>query len=380
MTKIKIKPLTKTTTDKLLIYLGFISIFLPYYISFIYLFFASVFIFIKKRNTDLFKVNKIPWLLVFIVYSAAVAALNQNYNGILYSVFILLLCYYCIYVKSVITPKIFENCLSLSCLLGGLTAIIGIADKILFSILHSNVKHRTTLYFFNCNYLATILAIVVIICAYKIILSKGKFLFYFITALLCIVTMYFTGSMFVWIEVYIGIAFLLGYTRKYQLLSIVLLALATVLIVLYCAPEIIPRSGDFFRTIDNRVGIWKVCIDSIKSAPIFGRGFMAYKHVLPLYPKAYPTSHSHSILLEPLMDFGVVGCTLILIYLVNLFRRLFVCRNAQSKYFFSSLIIALIFSLLAHGTTDLTFLWSQTGLFYGLLICGLGPEERLLNI
>jgi O-antigen ligase len=134
-----------------------------------------------------------------------------------------------------------------------------------------------------------------------------------------------------------------------------------------------------FKTVDNRVGIWQTSIDSIKSSPIFGKGFMTYKHIRALYPGSYPTSHSHNILIELLMDFGIVGTCIVFVYLYNLFHRLNVFRKAQSKYYFSSLIVALLFGLVAHGLTDLTFLWSQTGLFYGLLICGLGPEEKLLN-
>ncbi len=370
----------KQNNIHLLIYLGFICVFLPYYVSFLFLIFADIYLFKSKRDTDLFKANKLPWLLCFVFYSAVIATFNGNFNGVIYSLFIFLLVYYAVHIKAAMTPQIFENSLELCCWLGLITSLIGIADKAIYLLSGATYKHRTTLYFFNCNYLATILAIVVIICAYKIILSKGKPALYFATAILCAVTMYFTGSMFVWIEVLVGIAFLLKFTRRNQLFCILLLAIATVLIVLYCAPEIIPRFDDFFKTINNRIGIWKISLLSIKNTPVFGRGFMTYKHIIKSMSDAYPTSHSHNIILEALMDFGILGTAILSIYILKLFKRLFLCRNAQSKYYFSSLIIALLFGLIAHGTTDLTFIWSQTGLFYGLLLCGLGPEEKLLNI
>lgn len=367
-------------SKKALIYLGFFSVFLPYYVSAIYLIFASVFIFFKKRNTDLFKQNKIPWLLTFIFYSAFVALINKNYNGALYSVFILLLCFYCVHIKSFMTPEIFENSLELSSWLGMITSIFAIADKVLYTLFGDGKPHRVTLYFFNCNYLATVLAIVVIICAYKIILSKGKPVLYFSSAILCVIAMYFTGSMFVWIEVFVGIAVLLKFTRKNQLLNISLLALATAVIILYCAPNIIPRFSDLFKTINNRIGIWQISIASIKDSPLFGKGFMAYKHIRHLFAGAYKTSHSHNIFIESLMDFGIIGSAMLCIYFFKLFKRLLTCRNAQCRYYFSSLIIALILSLIAHGTTDLTFIWSQTGLFYCLIISGIGPEEKLISL
>ena len=370
----------KISVNNLLIYSAFVSVFLPYYIPVIFLLAAATYLFITKKVTFELKYKYIPWLLAFIAYSSVIALLNKNFNGVIYSLGIFLMVYFSVFVKNNMTAEVFENSLSLCCISGLITSFISIGDMAFFLLNGGTGKHRSTLYFFNCNYLATILAIVVIICAYKFLLHKGKPLFYVITALFCAIAMYLTGSMFVWVEVFVGIAVLLRTTRKHQLLSVLLLAFATVLTVIYFVPQLIPRVQDLFVTTDNRKGIWKISLDSIKSTPFFGRGFMTYKHIVKNYPGAYPTSHSHNILLECLMDFGIIGTMLLLIYILNYFKRLFLCRGAQSRLFFSSLIISLLLSLIAHGTTDLTFLWTQTGFLYCLLMCGIGPEEKLLKI
>ena len=203
MEKLSFKLPCNNNFDELLIYFGFISVFLPYYITALFLIFACAYLLIKKRNTEWFKADNIPWLFAFIIYTAVIGLINKNFCGFFCSFAIFLMCYYSVYVKNIITAKIFENCLSISALLGLITSIIGIIDKIFFIIFKSGGQHRVTLYFFNCNYLATILAIVVIICGYKIILRKENIIFYLITALFCVIAMYFTGSMFVWIEVFV---------------------------------------------------------------------------------------------------------------------------------------------------------------------------------
>lgn len=370
----------RQSTDNLIIYTAFISVFLPYYMPVIFLIVACAYLAITKKVGSELKKNNIPWLLIFLGYSAIVGVINQNFNGISYSIIIFLMVYFCVFVKNRITEEIFEKSLTLCCFAGLITSLISIGDMAVFLLSGGTGKHRSTLYFFNCNYLATILAIVVIICAYKFILKKYNRFFCIITALFCAVAMYLTGSMFVWIEVFVGIAVLLRTTRRHQLLSILMLCFATIFIVLNFVPQLIPRLHDLTVTTDNRITIWKTSFEEIKSNPIFGRGFMTYKHVLANYPGSYKTSHSHNILLECLMDFGIIGTGILLVYIVKYLRRIFVCHSSQTKMFFSSLIISFLCSVLAHGTTDLTFLWTQTGFLYCIIMCGIGPEEKLLKI
>jgi O-antigen/teichoic acid export membrane protein len=84
--------------------------------------------------------------------------------------------------------------------------------------------------------------------------------------------------------------------------------------------------------------------------------------------------------MELILSFGIVGTIIITTFFVMYYKRVFVCRNAQSKYYFSSIAVALTAAIAAHGLIDLTFMWVQTGLLYCLLMGGIGVEERLLKI
>lgn len=373
-------PEKKNNKDNIVIYLAFLSAFTHYIVPVIYLLFSCAYIFLLKKNKGNFRKKQIVCLLLFAVYSAAIGLFNKNLNGFTYSLGLLLIIYFCVWVKKTVSQKVFEKALSLCCIAGFITSLISITEKIYLLLSGFTGKHRSTLYFFNCNYLATILSVVIIICAYKFIFKKANRILCLLVAFTCAISIYLTGSLFAWIEVLVGIAVLLRATRRHQLLSVLILTFVTVCTVLYFVPEIIPRPQDIVATTNNRVGIWKISFDTFKKTPIFGQGFMTYKHVLPNYPGGYKTSHSHNIIIESLMDFGIIGSTILSVYIVGFFKKLFICRNAQSKICFSSLILALLFGLLAHGTTDLTFIWTQTGLLYALLMCGIGPEERLLKL
>lgn len=366
--------------DNIIIYLAFLCVFTHYIVPIVFLLLSCAYILIFKKNKGDFKKRQIIFLLSFIVYSAIVGLVNKNFNGFTYSLGLLLIVYFCVWVKNTVSQKVFENALSLCCLAGFITSLISISEKIYLSLSGFTGKYRSTLYFFNCNYLATILSIVIIICAYKFIFKKTNRFLCLLVAVTCVISIYFTGSLFAWVEVLVGIAVLLRATRRHQLLSVLILTFVTICTILYFIPEIIPRPQDIVTTTNNRVGIWKTSIDAFEKSPIFGQGFMTYKHILPNYPGGYKTSHSHNIVIESLMNFGIIGSVMLLVYIVGFFKRLFVCRNAQSITSFSSLILALLFGLLAHGTTDLTFIWTQTGLLYALLMCGIGPEERLLKL
>ena len=369
-------------SDEIFIYLLFISAFLPFYIT-IAVIFASTFFLFALRKISVKDFSAFPFLLfpLFTIYTVIVAIINKNYIGIICS--IAFLCLICIakFAVCLTDEKILEKSMLICTLCGVITAIITFGDFAYFRLVSGKTeKYRATLYFFNCNYLATIFAIVIIICAYKFLNGNGNKFFYLFSAIICVAAMYLTGSMFVWIDVFFGIAALLLLSRRHQLVGVLLLALGTVCIVLYCVPEFIPRFSDFDDTIDNRLLIWNVTSKAIKQNPLFGGGFLTYYNIYKNFSGSYPTTHSHNIILEPILSFGIIGTAILLVALILYFRRVIICRNAQNKLKYSSLILALLCALVAHSTTDLTFMWVQTGLLYCLLMGFIGPEEKLLCI
>ena len=368
--------------NKAIIYTLFISVFLPYLITALVVIGVCLYLFIFQQGLAVFKNRKTLPIVLFSIYSAVIALVNLNFIGLCCSIGFFMMIAVLYYCRRCCTTEIFEGGLRLCCLMGTVVALFCFFEYYINTvILESKGVYRCTLYFFNCNYLATVLASVMLICAYKIIVYQKYPLLYSAAALLCGCAVYLTGSMLVWVEILFGLSMLLGLTRRNQLLSILLLFGATALIVLYCAPYLMPRLVDFSGvTTDNRISIWSVALQDIKKNPLFGRGFLGYYHIYQNYPGSYPTTHCHNFFIDVLLNFGIIGAIPLFIFILQYLKRAILCRNAQAKLQISSLILALLFALAVHAMADLTFLWIQTGLLYCLILGGLGNEERLLSL
>ncbi len=358
------------------------SIFLPFFCTALALAVAFFYIIINKKIVGCFENNGGFWVIVFSIYCLIISIVNLNLIGFFCAIAFFALIVISKFIHKYITLDLLEKGFDITCVMAVFTTVFCLIDFIYnqFILSHKGV-YRCTLYFFNSNYLATLFATVIIICGYKLLNHKRKPFYYYIVAIFCALGAYLTGSMFVWVEVFIGCSAMLLLTRRHQLLSSLFLLAGTFIIVLYCIPNILPRINESNITTDNRIIIWKTSLNAIKDAtPIFGKGFLTYFHIKADYPGSYNTAHSHSIFLEPILSFGIIGTIFIVTYFSYFYKRVIICKNAQHKYYISTLIMAISLAIFVHSTTDLTFMWLQTGLFYCLIFASIGIEEKFLKI
>lgn len=379
---LKIKNFLLKVNDKVIIYMLFASIFLPFFCTALIIAIACFYIVINKKIVGCFEKNGGFWIILFSIYCSIIAIVNLNFVGLAATVAFVALIIVAKFIRKYITINLLEKGFDIICIMSVITSVFCLIDFIYNQyILSYKGVYRCTLYFFNCNYLATLFATVILICVYKLLNHIRNPFFYYIVAVFCALGAHFTGSMFVWVEVFIGCSALLLLIRKQQLLSSLFLLAGTFVIVLYCIPSIMPRINESNITTDNRIIIWKTTLNAISDAtPLLGKGFLTYFNIKDNYAGSYNTAHSHSIFLEPILSFGIIGTIFIVIYFLYFYKRVRVCRNAQHKYCISSLIIAVSLAILVHSTTDLTFMWIQTGLFYCLIFSSIGIEERFLKI
>lgn len=374
--------LQSSTVCHAMLYALFASVFLPYAVTAVVLVVCFIYIAFLQQGLKAFQVRSAWPVVVFMVYSAIVAVANLNFIGLGCTFVFFMLITVLFYVRRTAEILLFERCLNICCLMATAVAFLCYFDYYLNKIILKTAgAYRCTLYFFNCNYLATLLATVILICGYKILTGKKYVFLYTLVAVLLAVAVYLTGSMFVWTEVLVGLATLLFLTRKKQLLGIVLLLGATACIILYCAPYLMPRLVDYSGvTTDNRFSIWAVASRDILSNPLFGRGFLGYYHIYNHYAGSYATTHCHNLLLDLLLNFGLLGSVFPVIFIVKFVKRAVCCRNAQTKLQQTCLILSVLAAIAIHSTTDLTFFWVQTGLLYCLIFGSIGNEEKLLGL
>jgi len=362
---------------EILLYVLVISIFIHYVLAAAVLIFIALAVLITNKYRRALKTLKFRFVgYAFCALTALVAAINNNWIGLLcsFGAFVIFITGH--FAHSVMTTKVYETCLNLCCVCSYFVSVYAIIERICFWKIPT---YRCFGLFFNPNYLATVMATVIIICAYKVIARQGNQLFYYITAAVCVLPLYFSGSMFIWVEMFIAVAVLLSLTNKHNVLSIFLIFVSFCCAIIYLAPDIIPRFSESSETLQNRLRIWELSIETIKLNPIFGKGFLTYYYMFSDFSPAYPTTHAHNIILEPILSFGILGTLTLITFFVLYYRRLLYCRSNLGRSHISALILALTAGVFVHSLVDMTMLWIQTAALYAIIMAGVGADEKKLN-
>ncbi len=364
-------------TPQSLIYVAFVSVFFHFAITALVILTLGIIILAKKEmRKAAFSYKGRLIFMIFTLYTMVIGAVYGNFVGVGCSILFFLIIIISYYARSVLRHKILESGLDICCIMSIIVSLCAIIDK-LFNL--STPAYRCTLWFFNTNYLSTLMATVIIICGYKVINSKARTLFYYVTAIFCALTMYLCGSMFAFVEIFAGVFILLFLNRKHFMIAFMLFVVCFCLVILYCVPDIFPRLSESNITTDNRINIWNTSMDLIKEAPFFGRGFLSYYFLSGSVEGAYPTTHAHNFALEPILSFGLVGTFLLLIFLWSYYKKVVECKELLRDNKVTVLIISISAAIIVHATTDMTMLWVQTGLLYALIIAGIGIDERALD-
>ncbi len=282
-----------------------------------------------------------------------------------------------LFIRSVMTKELYERTLHMVCALSLTGTGYAIIEFIMNLLSDGRHSHRISSVFSHPNYFGTMTGMVLIICAYKLLTGQENKWFYYIVGAANVAGMYLSKSMFVWIEVFIGIAVLLLVLKKYRILTLWLCAAVIGAACIFLLKmHIIPRLSDANDTLNIRLQIWDLAIREIKASPWFGHGFMSFSY---LYHAAYHGNripHSHSIYLDMLLNFGIVGSLMFLWYLVRYYVTLLKSRFEDRNVVITGLILAVTSAALVHGVTDLTLLWIQTFPLFLLILSGIGADEK----
>lgn len=357
------------------------AIFLPYILSAIVLVALSILVIANSQTRKLIinhKGSKI--LFLFFAYAILISCIYKNWLGLLAGVAITLGFVIGLYMRSVMTSALFEKVLSWICMLSISGTIWAVFETIIIPVFFDGDKvNRASAQFFYPNYFGNIVSIVIIICAYKVVTRQGKMWIYYVIAFMNVISLYLCKSMFAWVEIFLGVAVLLIVLKKHKFFTLWLL-MATVgsFIIIVLNIDLIPRLSEAELTTELRFKIWDYAIMQIKNSPWFGHGFMSYLYLDKDYHLGYMTIHSHSITLELLMNFGIVGTVLFLKYFIEYSKGLYKACISKNKCMIYALILAVVAASMIHGLTDLTLMWIQTLPLFLLILAGLGAYEDKL--
>ena len=370
-------------SDQNIIYMLAVSVFLPPVFTALTILVLGAYVCASKyTHGRIFKHTGSKWLVPFFLISAGASLFYRNIPGLIATVFLIFIFILGLFVRTAITVKIFEHMLHIIAMISLPIAAVAGFEWVMLRIFDPNNadNFRCVSVFFNSNYFATMVATVIMICAYKVGTHQGNRLLYFFIAAVNMGSAYLSGSLFVWVEIFIGVALIFFLMRKHEMLSGLLLGGALFCMVIYFAPGVfLPRLTESPVTTDRRFEIWETALRAFLRTPLFGRGPLTYLQVCSSIPNGYPTQHAHNMYIDPLLSFGLVGSLFLLIYIFSYLGTLLRCLRENRSEKISVLICAVIAAAAVHGTTDYTVFWIQTGMLIMLLLGGIGICERRLK-
>ncbi len=352
------------------------AIFMPYILSTIVLVFLAIYLMVNKQTRQMIFINKGSMILkIFMAYSLIVPALYRNLAGFATGVVMIFAAVLGLYIRNIMTKELFERLMTLVCTFSLTSAGYALVEKLVNDL--ENGSSRVSAVFFYPNYFGTVVGMVIIVCAYKVLTKQKNPWFYYMVAFVNLISMYLCKSMFVWVEVFVGVAVLLIVLKRHRLLSIWLFAAALgSFLILFLGVNIIPRLNDVEVTVRLRQQIWSEAFGAIAQTPWFGHGYYSYMYLFHSSYLNQVIPHSHSIYIDTILNFGIIGTVLIVLYFTKIYKLIFRICFKEKNTKITSLILAITAAALAHGITDVTLLWVQTMPFFLLILAGVGAYER----
>lgn len=327
------------------------------------------FIFIRRRQ-DLF------FLAAFWVLSmVSTVYWKGTVIDLLLGVFMVFVFVAMIFITYTMTQRMFRLILSFVCFMSPYCFLIALIQQALG--LRWSYGARYSSVFFNPNYYAFYISLVILFCLYNILKSETRAMriAYALLIPMNLLALELTECRTTYVVLLIVCPILLAKCGKKKWLTTYFSVLALcVLAVLFLGGTVsfIPRMDSFTTDFGKRLSIWSGALESIMDAPLFGRGYNTYMRIHGLYG-SYDARHSHNLLLELLMDFGIAGTLILLGYFVINVSKIIRLHRQNKCHQRYALTITVIACVLLHGLMDITMLWPQTTLLV-MYVVGFSTE------
>ena len=348
------------SADERAVFLLVLSLFLPIYLTAAFAIATIVYIFVtgKLRGT-IFGGKGAGYLVLF----GAVMLLTTTAYGhefeLLIAVGVLLLLILVLFMRRVMTQQLFQDLIDAACLMSIGAFAVALLQKLL--IRDNQFDNRFESVFVNPNYYAAVIEMVVLFALYKMLTQKTGRLFYTF-----VIAFNFSGlaicqcrTAFFVIACSVP-CLLLFLGRKKLFLLYMALGVCGAFLFFY-HPDLFPRVEALGDDFDTRWSIWMAALQGFFDRPLLGGGCYTYSRIYTLYGGAR-TTHAHNLLLELLLNYGLLGTGAAIAYVGSTTRqvlRLYMVKRNRSA---CALCLAILMGVLVHGAVDATLFWPQTGL------------------
>lgn len=362
--------------EQLMIILTALSLSTPFYICVPFLLLETLYLLYTKKIINAFKSTpKSKYLIIFMILTLVISLIYRNWIGVGCVVLIFIFISLMLYYRKYINEEVFELILDMLIALSILWAIYGLYEQVQilnrlgydhFTLkVFSRRENRLNSVFFNANYYAMMIEFIIMMIGYKIFGTKElkKQVYYFITACINFFLLYMTGCRTAFIATAVAMLVFLIINKNYWICCLIGMACIVIGIFFIIHPEQFPRIEKLIDNFTVRTKIWHAAIEGIKAHPLFGQGPMTYMMIFKQYA-GHNTQHAHSIYLDPILSFGVIGVTTLIPYILNNCKRLFKVYKQKINLRYVALVISCIVVILLHGTLDYTIFWVHTGMLF----------------
>ncbi len=365
--------------EQRLIILNILTLLLPYYIaSFIYII-EIIYLFCSKKAINLFKKSpNSKYIAYFLLISCGVSVFHHNWIGVMVCIIIALFVVLIFHFKDNITPELFSFIIDLIILMSVFWAFYGFLeyleilqrnghDEFIIKI-YSRRENRLNSVMLNANYYVTVIEMVVLAIFYK--MSKHyrnykQMIWYTVVLAINLFIMYLTGSRASWVSLGIATFVYFLLIKNKPICYLYITGILIVLIYFLFNIDQIPRIEYLVKNLGVRYDIWTGALKSISDYPFFGVGPMGYFHTAPIYGN-YLTHHAHNIYLEVLASYGIIGCSIGLIYCIKGIKRVEDMFYIHRHY--AAFVTSVIVTILIHGMIDFSVFFLHPGLLFLFIV------------
>ena len=368
-----------------------LSIFLPFYLCvIIFISYLLWLVYTGEMKGILKRLSQHPVLLFFIAYSTAISLLAQNVMGVVASVAMFLFAIFFYYYQSQLTPKFFrltiEGVLASSVLAAVFAALehFQIVKKFDYTFLSPRMQvwhqNRAEVAFFNPNYYGIICCFCIMIGFYLISTTKLRWLriFSMIAIFANLFGLNFTQNRTAFPAIIFGAIIYLFTTIKNWRAFWLSIGVFGVGLAFLFSSDLGVRMGTLDSSMEERVSIWNAGMALFKQNPFWDEGPLTYMHSFPRIGAPYH-EHAHSIYIDTILSYGVVGTVLLGIASATPIRMLIDMSQVPSKRPILGLYLSFLTVVAVHGIFDLALFWLQSSFIFLLVMCSLPLKHSMID-
>lgn len=223
---------------------------------------------------------------------------------------------------------------------------------------YDDPAYRITSVFFNANYYATVLELVLLLAIHCLIHHRLSVLSMF-SLLINLLMLYLTGCRTAWLALGVAVPFMFFITGKYRLFKLMLMSEMAIVITMFFFPQLFPRLKGSNSTLALRWMIWESSLRFILYHPLSFKGPMSYLKWCERYA-LFRTQHAHHLFVDCFLNFGFLS-----FLLFPFFKKIWLINKKNHRI---KTILPFLLAMLIHSLSDATLFWIQTSALFLLLL------------